>query len=163
MPSLTHKFSDQKLLFRRVYKRRFFVLILWNRISKVKWYWPKWNRHLYSILLTARRKGGSCGSKLGSTLLSFRKFQRKERHTLSRKGSFSFHHRAERLGNFWRISVHRERRFKQGRHDNRQVWRILHRWRKRDVQALQIQPTQSRSWWKLRCLPDRPQKHDRHM
>ena len=62
-----------------------------------------------------------------------------------------------------RISVHCERRFKQGRHDNRQVWPILHRWRKRDVRALQIQPTQSRSWWKLRCLPDRPQKHDRHM
>ena len=41
----------------------------------------KWNRHLHSILLTARRNGGSCGSKLGSTLLLFRNFQRKERHT----------------------------------------------------------------------------------
>ena len=61
-----------------------------------------------------------------------------------------------------RISVHCERRFKQGRHDNRQVWPILHRWRKRDVRALQIQPTQWRSWWKFRCFHDRPQKHDRH-
>ena len=41
----------------------------------------KWNRHLHSILLTARRKGGSCESKLGSTLLLFRNFKRKERHT----------------------------------------------------------------------------------
>ena len=35
MSSLTHQFSDQKFLFRRVHERPFFVLILSNQISKI--------------------------------------------------------------------------------------------------------------------------------